>query len=840
MVAWLSLEEVDDDPIRFWDLVIAALRRCRPTLGETALALLHSPQSLPLSTCLSALLQELERNAQDIILLLDDYHVISDQAICDSMRFLLDHAPATLHLVLISRTDPDLPLSRWRVRGQLLEIRDRDLRFTEAEAASFLRDAMGVPLSEDDVATLSHRTEGWIAGLHLAALSLRRRQDYSAFVKDFAGTHRYLLDYVQQDILAREPLPLQDFLLQTSILTRMNAALCHAVIAGLGEPESQEMLQALERANLFVVPLDEHGLWYRYHDLFREALLARLYASQPQLVPLLHLRAARFYEAQGEWREAITHALAASDFPYAADLLERFLVPQSWRNEYHTLRRFLARLPDEVMRARPALSLVYVHALIFTSQRGPNTLELVKEPLSMAEQGFRTEGNQTGLGAVLTVRAALTANQGDFARAFGLARQALSLLPEDYRQWRARCLAIVGTEAASAGQLERAQQLLVQGRALHERAGSLPGTLIATAMLGDVFFSQGALRQAARLFRQALATPNEQPDLSQSQLTLETGARDRYYERPALYGLAALSYEWNQLAEAEGFLQEAFSGGYHAWFHLLTPGLVLAVRLLVARGSIQRAHDFLQELAAQAPRPEVQQEIRSCQAWLALSRGDLAPAHQWAASSQEEVPPFPLSRREERVLLLARLRIAEGQPTVALDLLARWRQEAHLEIRRHSALQILLLETVAYEATGARAQAKEALLQACQQARLQGYQRLFLDEGASIETVLKALLREELDEALAVYVRTLLRAFAAHRTNASPSSASASKMAEPLTAQERRVLHLLAEGCSNQEIADHLIVSLATAKKHVANVLLKMGAQNRTQAVALARTYSLL
>ncbi len=247
-MAWLSFEELDDDPIRFWDLVIAALRQCRPTLGETALALLHSPQSLPLSTVLTALLHDVERNTQDIILILDDYHVISDQAICDSMSFLLNHVPSTLHVVLVGRADPDLPLPRFRVRGQLFEIRDQDLRFTEAETAHFLRHATGLPLSEEEVATLSRRTEGWIAGLQLAALSLRKRPDHAAFVKDFAGNHRYLLDYVQQDILAPLPTPLQDFLLQTSIVPRMNAALCQAVTAGAGASESQEMLQALEQA----------------------------------------------------------------------------------------------------------------------------------------------------------------------------------------------------------------------------------------------------------------------------------------------------------------------------------------------------------------------------------------------------------------------------------------------------------------------------------------------------------------------------------------------------------------------------------------------------------------
>ena len=278
--AWLSLDEADNDPIRFWLSVIAAVQTCLPTCGEAARELLHAPQAPPLSTILTTLLDEMEQVDREFILILDDYHVISDQAIHDSLLALLNHPPANMHLVLSTRTNPELPLSRFRVRSQMIEVRDQDLCFTRQEAASFLVEGMGLPLSEEEVATLAARTEGWIAGLQLAALSLRKRQDLSTFVKDFGGSHRYLLDYVQQDILAHLPLTLQDFLLQTSILTRMNAALCQVVTAAPDEPACQQMLEELERANLFVVPLDEQRQWYRFHDLFREALRARLYASQ--------------------------------------------------------------------------------------------------------------------------------------------------------------------------------------------------------------------------------------------------------------------------------------------------------------------------------------------------------------------------------------------------------------------------------------------------------------------------------------------------------------------------------------------------------------------------------
>jgi len=356
-LAWLSLEALDNDPIRFWASVIAALRTCLPKIGQTALALLHSREAPPLSTILTALLNELVQGSGDIILILDDYHVISDQTIHDSLLFLLDHLPVRMHLVLATRTDPALPLSRLRVRGQLIEIRSSDLRFTQEEATSFLLQRMGLPLSEEDVVTLQHRTEGWIAGLHLAALSLRKQQDLSGWVSDFAGSYRYLLDYVQQDILERLPVPLQHFLLQTSIVTRMNAALCQAIIAGPSLHVSQEMLEEVERANLFVVPLDEQRQWYRYHDLFREALRARLHTAQPELVPLLHIRAARWYESQGEWREAIAHTLAAPDYPLAASLMEQ-AAPAFWLSgEASAVHTWVLALPDIVLRAHTRLAL---------------------------------------------------------------------------------------------------------------------------------------------------------------------------------------------------------------------------------------------------------------------------------------------------------------------------------------------------------------------------------------------------------------------------------------------------------------------------------------------------
>jgi LuxR family maltose regulon positive regulatory protein len=414
-VAWLSLEALDNDPIRFWDSVIAAVRTRLPRVGKVALAMLHQPELPPLSMLLTHLLNEIGQGSRALILVLDDYHVITDQIIHESLLFLIEHLPPTWHLVLISRTDPELSLARLRVRGQMVEICTDDLRMTFAEAAHFLVQRMGLPLTEEGVATLYQRTEGWIAGLHLAALSLCKQQDCSEWISNFAGSSRYLLDYVRQDILAGLPVALQHFLLQTSILTRMNAAVCQAITVEPSQKMSQQMLEEVERANLFVVPLDEQRQWYRYHDLFREALLSALHTSQPEIVPLLHRRAAAFYEAQEEWHEAITHALAASDYSTAVRLMEQ-TVEQFWvHGEVATIVRWVLALPQPLVREHARLTLTTALYLLNTvtqttqeqrERRNQQVRQLIARiesawPFQVDELSRMTAATRADTGAVL-------------------------------------------------------------------------------------------------------------------------------------------------------------------------------------------------------------------------------------------------------------------------------------------------------------------------------------------------------------------------------------------------------------------------------------------------------
>src|SRR5712692_1224706 len=484
-VAWLSLDELDNTPTRFWVSLITALRcceNCTPNVGETTMALLQSPQPPPLPAILSALLHELEsREVQPIpiVLMVDDYQVIEEPSIHESMSFFLEHLPAPLHLILSSRMDPDLPLARWRVRGQLTEIRAADLRFQESEASQYLGQMLSPPLSEEEVRQLVSRTEGWVGGLHLAALTLQKRADRAAFLQAFTGSQRYLLDYVQQEILARLPNTVRDFLLHIAILSRLDATVCQAVTA---EPErrvSQQMLEWLERANLFLVSLDEERRSYRLHDLFREALLSTLHTTHPERVPVLHHRAASFYEAQGEWAEAITHALQAADYSTAARLMEQ-TVEQFWlRGEAATITRWVLALP-EVLAGEHA-RLLFTTALFLLNTVVQTTREQrswfyqeARQLMARVEAAVQAQTDETN-----SQISATGADAGDVDRGAQAAEHAL--LQRRLRLLR-RFMAVI--EATASGDFERLSRMQ---EGIEEALDQDEEAIWQTVPLGDSF-----------------------------------------------------------------------------------------------------------------------------------------------------------------------------------------------------------------------------------------------------------------------------------------------------------------------------------------------------------------
>ncbi|MBA2679221.1 MAG: LuxR family transcriptional regulator, partial [Ktedonobacteraceae bacterium] len=647
-VAWLSLDGLDNDLTRFWAAGIAALRTCMPGVGTVALAMLHSPQPPPFSAIFTSLFNELAEVGEQIspmLLLLDDYQVIIDTDIHESLLFWLEHLPAHIHLLISSRVDPELPLSRLRVRGQLLEIRAADLRFTREDVSTFLRHAMGLSLSEEEVAALHKRTEGWVAGLQLAALSLRTQQDRSAWIAAFSGSHRYLLDYVQQEILMLQPLPIQRFLLQVAVLTRMNASLCQAVT---GELASQDVLETLERTNLFVVPLDEQRRWYRLHDLFREALLARLHATQPELLPHLHQRAAQWYEAQGEAQEAIAHLLEACDFSSAAALMERE-AERVWLNgEVKTLYRWVMALSDPMVgeHARLVLTaaLYLLNAAASTIQRQQvRAQKEAEQMMARVEAALGYQGNnvkaqpETEKALKGTERALLqqrlrllrawsaafeTTMVGDRERLRIIEQRMQNLDREDEVVWQMIPLSITFVVRYSLEQEGASLVPLFQGaKQWVIQSGDHFAIIKVMQWLALSYLRAGQLRLAHQECVAAL-------DLI-TQIDGHAILAGYFY-----FCLARIFYQWNQLEEAQSTLRKMIHDA-HAWqqVDLQVVGYLFLVEAELSASNLSCAQQALQQAEAL-----VQQEQFAIQAfgvvaaqvqyWLAA--GNLDAARNWA------------------------------------------------------------------------------------------------------------------------------------------------------------------------------------------------------------------
>jgi LuxR family maltose regulon positive regulatory protein len=845
-VAWLSLDSLDNDPLRFWSTIMLALRTRFPSLGEEAFTSLHSSDSSNLSAFLTLLINDLSTVGEETTLIVDDYHVIEEPTIHSSLTFLLNHAPSCLHLLLSSRIDPSLALSRHRARGQMIELRDADLRLSEPEVADFLQQVMGLHLDTVDEQRLAQRTEGWLVGLQLAALSLTRQDDPSAWVVAFRGNQRLILDYLQDEILMRQEPSIRRFLLRVCILPRMNASLCQAVT---GKAGSQQMLEALERSNLFLVPLDEQRQWYRLHDLFRDALLARLQAIQPELMPTLYERASRWYEHHGLLPEAIDASLKAGAFAHAANLIERSIDPKSLRHPYHTLCRWLEQMPIEMMQAQPVLSFLYALAIMYTSLRlDPASWERIDRFLRWAEEGFEASTQQDRLGDALELHAELAFFREDIPAMFTLARQASSLLSAGNLMYSTNLLTR-GYEHLLAGNVDAAWHNCLEGNRLCESRGNYTAALAASNFLGEICFARGELHRASDYYHQTLVRANEDAEVFQHQFVTGTGDREPFFVSWAYHNLAQLSYEWNDLEVAHQYLSQARASGEdpETGMHVLTSGSLIQARLLLRRGESAQAQRVLETWERQARFPWVRRAIRTGQARLQLALGNLPAVEQWSRARDQPLPSgeqegeLPYMSQEEEALLLIRLYLAQRRVEEALQAVIPWKEKAQAQGRQHSVLEILILESLACSMAHQMPQARSALIHALRLAHPQNYQRLFLDEGQTLATLLRSTLEEMQEPDVSAYARRLLKAFEQEQVQVSfPGTSAPSQLLEPLTPQEQRVLRLMAEGASNQQIANQLVISLATARKHVSNILSKLGAANRTQAIALARQYALL
>ncbi|QBD80194.1 transcriptional regulator [Ktedonosporobacter rubrisoli] len=850
-VAWLSLEELDNDPTRFWVSLIAALRRWRPEIGERALALLAGRS---LSAGVSMLLNELvDRNEQpsSIVLILDDYHVIDEPTIHASLSVFLKHLPSYVHLILSSRVDPDLPLSRLRVRGQLVEVRDTDLRFTREEAQHFLIEQMGLALEEREVVLLEAHTEGWIASLHLAALFLQKQTDLSAGVRMLRGNQRFLLDYLREEILASLSQDMQDFLLETSWLNPLSASLCDAV---RGREDSAYLLEQVERANLFLQPLSESRQWYRYHALWAQAMQheARLRLGASALHSLGQ-KASLWYEQQRMLPEAIEAALACEEFSRAAMLIERFLVPNSFHNAYHLLCSWLKRLPEEELQTRPDLCFQYALALLFTMDRRSPALWVQIEPLvQWAEQGFEAVKQKEKLGEVFQLHAGLAFFQADFTRMFALARQAQPLLLEDSLLYSDNIL-LRGLSSLLAGEMQRARQWLLEGYRRSKTLENHSSTFIASLWLGEVCLEQGELRTAEHYGWQAHALMDKESEFARQQLLLETGDLEPFFSSWAYHCLAQLSYERNELASTQKYLSQAQAvrAQPEEGVHMLTLGAFVQARLLHACGETTTALDLLSHWERHTRFSWAWRALRTCRAWLQLAQGDLSAVEQWAREKEQaeqshgpEQEEFPLLYQQEEALLLVRLHLAQKKGEAALDELLPWKEKAQAQGRKRSVLETLILQALAHAVSQEAPQARTSLLEALQLAQPENVQRLFLDEGPTMERLLKTLLPELHEASLISFVRTLLRAFAEEPGTRSAKevtpSPEESLPLEPLSDQEQRVLRLLVVGRSNPEIARELVISVNTVKTHIQSLYRKLNVHNRIEASEVVRRWSLL
>jgi LuxR family maltose regulon positive regulatory protein len=879
-VAWLSLDRGDNDLVRFLTYLIAALQTIEDTLGEEALGMLHTAQPRPPPTelILTTVINEVTASPQDFVLVLDDYHVIESSPIDQALTFLLDHLPpppGTLHLVIASRTDPSLPLARLRAGGHMTELRADDLRFTLDEISTFLNNVMGLDLSPENVAALEARTEGWIAGLQLAALSMQGREveQITDFINSFTGSNRYVIDYLADEVLGRRPQGTKNFLLQTSILDRLTAPLCDAVTEQSGA-HSQSILETLEAANLFIVPLDDERRWYRYHHLFADLLRSRLETTQPDLVSTLHRRASAWYAHNDMMSAAIAHSLAAEDFDRAAQLTEQTFFDRMSRGEdFATMLARLEALPDEILRARPRLGVMYAWMLAITLR-----LDAVEPRLQEVE---RMAGDQLQADLQLQIahiRAELARHRGDYATAIERSHQVLEALPEKLSgtdlQTLTGSVANLGWAYLAAGDMAKARQWLSESLTIFQQAGTLTMTVLTLRGLCQVHELQGQLYQAAETCRQAL------------QITDEAAQQSGQPVPATAYiylGLGDLFREWNELDEADHHFTQGLAIGrqWQIGGDTLRDGFLCQARLKQAQGDLVGALDAIRQAQKLVPAyqsvPGFGDPIAACRAQLRLiqaaSAGDAAhlqAVEQWLETRALNVDgPIDSLNDEREHLIWARLLIAQNEACRAIQLLDHLLQAAEDAGRTGRVIEILILQALARQALGDTEQALMTIKRALSLAEPEGHIRLFVDEGKPMAKLLRHALRAARGLAQD-YVTKLLAAFPDFRFSTpaerslpvglragasvsdfgldpsfkvSPKSKiknPKSEIVESLSERELEVLRLIAAGLTNQEIAETLIIAVGTAKTHTAHIYAKLDVHNRTQAVARARELDLL
>lgn len=839
---WLSLDPADSQAGTFWTYLITAVRTGAPGVGASALSLLDEPQLPPIETVIATLLNELSALPKDIVLVLDDYHAIDAPDIQAGMEFLLEHLPPRMHLVIATRADPALPLGRLRARGELTEIRAADLRFTPDEAAAYLNEAMGLDLAARDIEALEGRTEGWIAALQLAALSMQGRDDVAGFIAGFAGDDRYVVDYLVEEVLQRQPEAVRSFLLQTSILSQLTGPLCEAVT---GQAGGKAMLEALDRGNLFLVPLDDRRRWYRYHHLFADVLRARLLDEQSEGIAELHRRACAWYERNGDRSEAIRHALAGEDFERAADLIELALPALRQGRQVTTMRRWLESLPPELIRVRPVLSVGYVGALMANGQlqeveallgdaerwldtvhapRGPND-----QPTAMVvvdQDGFRRLP-----GTIALYRAAQARLIGDASTSLVHARRALDLAADDDHLERGAAAGFLALAQWTSGDLEAAHRSWTDAMASLLQAGHTVDAIGCARALADIRIAQGRLRDAMSTYERGLRLATEE------RTTALRGAADMHV------GMSELQFEWGDLDDARQRLLTSSELGEHVGlpqypyrWHIAT------ARIRQAEGDTEGALGLLDEAEARYVSeyyPDVR-PVAALRARIWTAQGRLGEAMDWAHERGLSVDDDLAYLREFEHITLVRVLIARSRldgdtrsMRDALALLERLLSAAEEAGRRRSVIEILVLQALAHQSNGDLPATRGPLERAMTLAEPEGYVRIFVDEGAPMAALLDAAAS---DSVAPSYVRHLQARFGRAEDDARVKQV----LVEPLSERELEVLRLLASELDGPDIARELVVALSTIRSHTKSIYAKLGVNNRRAAVRRGEELGLL
>jgi LuxR family maltose regulon positive regulatory protein len=880
-IAWFSLDDRDNDPVLFWTYLISALQTTQAGIGSEALSFIQSNPSADLEHFLVLLINDLVQDPNPSILILDDYHLIRNQGIHKSLSSLMERAPAEFHVFILSRTDPPLPLSLLRGRGQLVEIRLADLRFTNEEAFDYLHEGMTLTLPRSDIETLNTKTEGWAAGLQMAALSVRDRKDVSGFIEGFSGTNRYILDYLLEEVLASQSPEIQHFLLHTSILERLTAPLCEAVLgveklgdrniskisATLESPHllnSQEILEHLERANLFLVPLDDERIWFRYHNLFADLLHARFDQAYPGLAPQLHVRAAVWMEQAGMTVEAINHALAGDALDQAARLVEENTTRLLAQGEMNALMGWIDMLPAELRLARPWLCLHQASALMFAGRPGEVEPLLVQAELALGKtvpvpQTDKTSAPSMGTaearalkGSIAAVRAFSTVMMGQDSEGLSQAQQARMLLTEGDPFMLSCAEWAIGRTNLNQGRLSEARPAFEEQARLGKAGGNLWALLGGMTYQAQVLQAQGQLMQARALLQEALAETSRQ------------GARSRGFVAWVDVNLASVLYDLNELEPCNRLLDEAIELT-RKWpnpSHLVY-AYALKARILLIQGDLQGSRisisqvDQIRRNALLSRGVRRMAETELIRVWFALKTaganfvaGDplAGQAGIIMASWQSELASLADGEKtltdmcaETAILALARVSLASGQADQALILLEPINRGAQAATHIGAAIASLILTALAWQGKPAGlGPALTALEQALELAKPGGYVRVFVDEGQPMQQLLALAIQKGIHPE---YIRRLLAAYD-HNSTRSPSQEAGQThppdLIEPLSGRELEVLRLIAAGLTNKEIAQRLYISLRTVKYHTTSILNKLNVNNRAHAAVRARELGLL